>query len=194
MAVGMPLFGLLIVLPISILLTYVPGRLILAPLKRAALDPRPRVQFRMTEILMLTAQIGVLGALLTAGPKSAESFFLFIITMLLLVVWWLAGVRWLSHAGVTIPSARLWTLAVAVPLAFGVLPGLLVLLGLPMAASSNGTTTIHFLSWQFPMTDASAATVFRVIQISALTVLLGHIPLCRWIVRRALRTREAAAA
>jgi len=194
MAVGLPLFGLLVVLPISLLISYLPGHLILAPLRNAALDPRPRIQFRMAEILLLTAQIGAMGALLMGGAQSAEALILFIATTLFLAMWWLAGARWLSHAGVTASSARLWTLAVAVPLAFGVLPGLLVLMGMVMATSSNGTTTFHVLAWQFPMTDASAATVFRVIQISTLTVLLGHVPLCRWIIRRALRTREAGVA
>lgn len=190
----MTFFGLLIVLPISILLSYVPGRLILAPLKKAALDPRPRLQFRMAEILLLTVQIGVIGALLTAGTQSAEAYFLFVVVLSFLVMWWLLGVRWLSHAGVDQSSARLWTLAVAVPLAFGVLPGLLVMMGMAAAVSSNGTTTFYFMSWQFPMTEAEAATVFRVIRISTLIGVLGHVPLCRWIVRRALRTRGEVAA
>lgn len=194
MAVGLPLFGLLVVLPISILISYLPGRLILAPLKRAALDPRPRVQFRMAEILLLSAQIGAMGALLMGGSQSAEALIIFLLAMLFLATWWMLGVRWLSHANISQSSARLWTLAAAVPLAFGVLPGLLVLMGMVMATSSNGTTTFHILAWQFPMTDASAATVFRVIQISTLTVLFGHVPLCRWIVRRALRTRDEVAA
>lgn len=186
----MVMWGAIVVVPVFLLLTYLPGRLILAPLKRAAVEPRPRVQFRMAEILLLTVQIGLIGALLTAGPKNAEVYFLFVIATLCLLAWWLNGVRWLSHAGVTVPSARLWTLAVAVPLAFGVLPGLLVMMGLVIVFVSNGTTTIHFLAWQFPMSDATAQIVLRVIQISSLAVLFGHVPLCRWIVRRALRTRE----
>lgn len=193
MSVSVPVIGLLIFVPIAIFITYLPGRLILSPLKCAAQNPRPHVQFRMIEILMLTAQVGVIGALLTAGPKSAEAIFIFVLATAALLTWWLLGVRWLSHAGVTVQSARLLTLAIAVPLAFGVLPGLLVLMGFPMAVSSNGTTTIHFLSWQFPMSDAAAQTLMRVMLGSTVVVLLGHIPLCRWIVRRALRTREAVA-
>lgn len=193
MSMGVPLFALIVLPALILLLSYLPGRLILAPLKRAALDPRPRVQFRTAEILLLTAQIGVISALMTSGSKTGEAFVLFIVVTLVLGVWWLNGTRWLSHAGVTSPSARLWTLGVAVPLAFGVLPGLLMMMGLPVAFTSGGTTTMHILSWQFQMTDATAATVFRVILIVTLTVALGHIPLCRWIVRRALRTREIPA-
>jgi len=193
MASGVTFFGLLII-PVLVFLTALPGRFILAPLRKNALNPKPRVQFRMAEILLLTAQAGIAGMLLTGGSNNPEGVVVFVLATIFLGAWWLLGVRWLSHAGVTVPSARLWTLAIAVPLAFGTLPGFLILLSMPVAVSSGGATTMHFLWWQVPMTDATAATIFRVVQISTLVVLFGHIPLCRWIVRRALRTRGETAA
>lgn len=177
----------MLVLAIPILI-YLSGRLILAPLKNAALTPRPRVQFRMTEILLLMAQIGAISALFASGLNTAKDLVLLIVTTLFLPMCWLFGVRWLGHAGVTDPAARLWTLGVAVPLAFGGIPVPLTFGGIPMLLLGPVLWPVNSPS------HGSVQILFYVGLVWILCLLVGHIVLCRWIVRRALQTRESGAA
>jgi hypothetical protein len=73
-----------------------------------------------------------------------------------------------------------------VPLAFGVVPFLLSTFLSRVAMSTNGMTTFYFAGMEFVVTNEAAKTVFLVIQIVAVSLILGHVPLCRWMVRRAL--------
>lgn len=147
------------------------GYFMLGTLRRSAMEPRPPVQFRTAEILLLSVEIGVFGAMMGLNFDLVRAI-AFGLVALSLSTWWLMGVRWLSHAGVKKASTRLWMLAVAVPLAFGFVPGMIVLfLSLGAIESSDGTTTINISGLH---------------QIAIVALSLGHIPLINWMVRHAL--------
>ena len=119
------------------------GRWVLSPLRKAALDPRPPVQFLLTDIFILITQFGVAGAVVLGSQPHSETAVRAILAIALWCIvalsWWLC-VRWLSHAGIRIAKRRSAVLGLAMPLSFIVIP-LTVLVPLPVGGVTRSSTS-----------------------------------------------------
>ena len=133
-----------IVLPIFLLVSYYLGRLLLRPLAEQSPAP-PRVQFLITDMYALIAQLMLIGSLIFGGSESGvrdKRLLVMFGAWAVLGWWWWLGVRRLSRAGIFHAWRRAVFLAIAVPFAFGNF-FLLVLL-IPFAEDSSALK-IRFL-------------------------------------------------
>lgn len=100
------------------------GRLPLAPLRLARLDPLPQIQYLMTDVYVLLAQEMVVGLFINVFQPSSYGAERFRITQAMMITpllawWWWLGIKWLSQAGIKSTIRRAEVLILAIPAAFG---------------------------------------------------------------------------
>jgi len=173
-------FGFLaILLPLLIANPIVAVRIHLKPLRELARQRRLRIQFALTDILLLLAMQGVSGSVLSTIPNSNDRILAMLTIWLPIAVAWYYAVRLVSQAGIAATARRLWIIGVAVPFAaFGIYFLLALLLSVSTSSIVNTSGALHIeeihihLFWMKIKTTSAGAALFSNILMGLWSLLL----------------------
>lgn len=189
-------FGFFIIIfPLLLAIPIVVTRLHLSPLRERARERRLPVQFALTDILLLLAELGLSGSLLASIPESNERLTAIIVIWVGLTIAWYYAVRLVSQAGVAGFRRRFWIVAFAVPYAaFGLYVLMLIPLCFTVSTFQSSSASynvehshIQFFWWQYQMTNANAELIQKTLL--ATWILMGIV----WLFAPRLLSRWALA-
>jgi hypothetical protein len=172
-----------------VMLSYLVGLFVFGPIHARAIWKPPQTSFRIADIILLLAQLQLVGGLLFAilpeyyrGPDLGR-IGIAVVCWILQTFWWWTGVRLLAKAKVENTPHRLWFLGVFVPLGYLATIGILLMPVTVIVAFAMVLTMVSV--WAFHGPDVLALFGLLVFNAATIGAVVATRLFCSRIVGRA---------